>query len=62
MEDFYKEIIRLMATAKNQDDLFKVTLLMMDYYKSGLITMDEAKNISEVKGLLQSNMIHEEIK
>lgn len=62
MEDFYKEIIRLMATAKNQDDLFKVTLLMMDYYKSGLITMDEAKNISEVKGLLQSNMIHEGIK
>ena len=62
MEDFYKDIIRLMATAKNQDDLFKVTLLMMDYYKSGLITMDEAKNISEVKGLLQSNMIHEGIK
>lgn len=62
MEDFYKEIIRLMATAKNQDDLFKVTLLMMDYYKSGLITMDEAKNISELKGLLQSNMHNEGIK
>lgn len=62
MEDFYKEIIRLMATAKNQDDLFKVTLLMMDYYKSGLITMDEAKNISKVKYLLQNNMIYEGIK
>lgn len=62
MEDFYKEIIRLMATAKYEDDLFKVISLMMDYYKSGLITMDEAKNISEVKGLLQSNMIHEKNK
>ena len=61
MEDFYKEIIRLMATAKSQDDLFEVTLLMMDYYKSGLITMDEAKNINEVKGLLQMKMIQEGI-
>lgn len=61
MEVFYKEIIRLMATAKSQDDLFEVTLLMMDYYKSGLITMDEAKNINEVKGLLQMKMIQEGI-